>query len=103
MRKKNNEITYFHVSSSSAHAGFREATGIRRAPKRRTSGVFNQVLAWSRLGRKRSFTSFIRGVPEADIEKLQKDTVFCKVFGPNVVKTHTLYPTSSCSILGPES
>ena len=55
-------ITYCHLSSSSSCAGFREATGIRRATtsKRRHRALcVEQTLAWSRLGRKRSFASLI--------------------------------------------
>ena len=45
-----NESTDVHMSSSSARAGFREATGIRRAPPRGETRRSESDLAWSRLG-----------------------------------------------------
>ena len=47
-----NESTDMHMSSSSARAGFREATGIRRAPPRGETRRSKADLAWSRLGLK---------------------------------------------------
>ena len=75
-----------HMSSSSARAGFREATGIRRAPtsqRRRRALFVDQVLAWSRLGLKRSFASLIGGAKSEDLE----NTVNYKEFGSNRAKT----------------
>ena len=43
-------VTHLHVICTSARGGYREATGIRRAPKLGAERRFEPDLAWSRLG-----------------------------------------------------
>ena len=71
IKRKKNVKRYMHMSSSSASDGFREATGIRRATtsqEEEQSAVWNQTLAWSRLGRKRSLASLIGGGPSDECQ-----------------------------------
>ena len=112
-----NESTDMHMSSSSARAGFREATGIRRAPPRGETRRLRPDLAWSRLGLNwtegaegtegpilRDRRSLIWAPENHNLRQEASRTVnystLSLFWGPCGAKTHRLDRGPSCWILG---